>query len=211
MGSRLGLGTHSLHRLLSSAPRRQLLALAYDLRIRYFDTAPSYGTGLAQREIGRFAQGRRSSMILATKFGIPPGRLASRLPAAAYWAAAGGLALGALGARRGRPRPPHRDYRPECLRPSVESSLRELRTDHLDILYLHEPTADSIGDAGCLVEALQGLRQTGKVRRIGLSRAAKRIAQILHGATPPWRRCCSSRCRPTRRVCRAGLLWPKRP
>ena len=51
--SRLGLGTHSLHRLFAPAARRDLLARALDLGVLHFDTAPSYGDGLAEREIGR--------------------------------------------------------------------------------------------------------------------------------------------------------------
>ncbi|MFZ0553520.1 MAG: aldo/keto reductase, partial [Steroidobacteraceae bacterium] len=84
LSSRLGLGTHALHWLFSGGARQGLLRLAYDLGIRHFDTAPSYGAGLAEREIGRFCLQHRSNLVVATKFGLAPGRLAASLPGGAY-------------------------------------------------------------------------------------------------------------------------------
>jgi hypothetical protein len=78
--SRIGLGTHALHRLFSSRARQNLLAAAYGRGLRYFDTAPSYGAGIAELELGRFAAARRARLVLATKFGITrvTGRSGSR-------------------------------------------------------------------------------------------------------------------------------------
>jgi aryl-alcohol dehydrogenase-like predicted oxidoreductase len=50
-----------------------LLELAFDLGIRYFDTAPSYGDGVSEERLGRFLKsmpaGQRSQVAVATKFG----------------------------------------------------------------------------------------------------------------------------------------------
>ena len=90
------------------------------------------------------------------------------LPSGALLTAAAGAALRAIGLRRS-PREPKRDYGVATLRRSTEDSLRRLRTDYLDILYLHAPTVDSLGDAEGLADAMHALMKAGKVRRIGLA------------------------------------------
>lgn len=176
--SRLGLGTHALHRLLSSATRANLLALGYDLGLRYFDTAPSYGAGIAERELGRFAHERRSELILTTKFGIPPSRLGGTVPGWMY-AAMGMRAIArAVGAHQFLTRPPARDFSAEGARASVERSLRALRTDRVDILYLHEPTIPLLGDVEPLARTMEELKASGKVLRVGLSGRESECAQI---------------------------------
>lgn len=178
VASRLGLGTHSLHRLLTRSARQNHLHQAFDLGIRYFDTAPSYGAGLAEREVGRLARRRRSALIIASKFGIAPKRWAAAMPGGTYLAAAAGTALAATGWRRAGRRAPHRDYGVSAMRDSVEASLRRLHTDYLDILFLHAPQLHDIGDGEQLATALEALRKSGKARRIGLSGDAHQCEQI---------------------------------
>lgn len=177
--SRLGLGTHGLHWLLSPRERQQLLALAFDLGIRYFDTAPSYGNGLAEAAVGRFAAPQRSQLILATKVGFPVSRLPSRVPGLLYAA----KAAGAVGRKLIRAQPA-RDFSAAGTRRSVEQSLRALRTPYIDILYLHEPTAALLQDADALLATLEALQASGQVRHIGLSGAAAACAEVarLHPA-----------------------------
>lgn len=165
---RVGFGTHALHRLLSGTARQELLRLSYDLGIRYFDTAPSYGAGLAEREIGRFGRGRRPDLVLATKFGIAPD-LAAALPGGAYLRAAAGAVLRTLRLRRAASGGPPRDFSALAMERSIEGSLRRLRTDCIDVLYLHAPTPASLTDPEPLIEALSALRRAGKVRWVGLS------------------------------------------
>ncbi|MDX6643271.1 MAG: D-threo-aldose 1-dehydrogenase, partial [Solirubrobacteraceae bacterium] len=55
----LGFGCAELYRAASAAERRRLLETAHSLGIRHFDVAPMYGLGLAERELGGFARGRR--------------------------------------------------------------------------------------------------------------------------------------------------------
>lgn len=167
--ARLGVGSHSLHRMLSHSSRQQYLRLAFDLGVRHFDTAPSYGAGLAEREIGRFARNRRPSVVLASKFGIAPGRWMSVLPGGPHLAAIAGRLLQVSHLRRSGSRTPIRDYSVAAMKCSVEASLRRLQTDYLDILFLHAPVAGALGDGERLARALEALREAGKVRRFGLS------------------------------------------
>lgn len=175
---RLGLGTHSLHRLFSHRARQNYLQLAFDLGVRHFDTAPSYGAGLAERELGCFARGRRSAVQLVSKFGIAPSAWATVVPGGAYWAGAARMALRATGMHRAPREGPPRDYSASAMRRSVEASLRRLRTDFLDVLFLHAPQPDCLDGVEALMSALETLREAGSVRRIGLSGAARPCEQI---------------------------------
>ena len=83
--SPLGLGCADLMSVGPQA-RRTVLAAALDAGVRHLDVAPMYGLGAVEGEIGRFAAGRRDRLVLATKFGIEPSRVARALapePAAA--------------------------------------------------------------------------------------------------------------------------------
>jgi aryl-alcohol dehydrogenase-like predicted oxidoreductase len=163
---RLGLGTHGLH-WLPTRERQSLLALAFELGIRYLDTAPSYGEGLAEREIGRFAAKRREQLVIATKFGMPVNRTLSRVPGLLLAARAGGAIARKLGVASA----PRRNYGAAAARASVEQSLRALRTTYLDVLYLHEPELSLLQDrdVAALVDTLETLRTLGIVRHFGLS------------------------------------------
>jgi aryl-alcohol dehydrogenase-like predicted oxidoreductase len=166
--SRIGLGTHALHRLFSNRARQDLLAAAYGRGLRYFDTAPSYGAGMAELELGRFAAARRCELVLATKFGITAGRLAA-VPGWVYAQMALRVLAKATGTNRVFNRAPLRDFSAAQARASAESSLRRLGTDYVDVLYLHEPRLELLGDPEPLIRALEALKVAGKVRYFGLS------------------------------------------
>jgi aryl-alcohol dehydrogenase-like predicted oxidoreductase len=175
--SRLGFGLSSLHHLLRAHNRQALLEAAYDSGIRYFDTSPYYGHGLAERELGLFAGGRRSEILIATKFGIEPDPWMQRLPALMYPRLAANATLRRVtGYNFVRTRTP--DYSGSSAVRSLERSLRALRTDYVDILYLHGPSLGLLNDAERLVDSLQGLKSSGKVRYFGLSGSARECADI---------------------------------
>lgn len=71
--SRIGLGTGPLGGLYQGSPREramQVLDCAWENGIRYFDTAPFYGYGLAERRVGDFLQNKDSdTWVLSTKVG----------------------------------------------------------------------------------------------------------------------------------------------
>ena len=154
----------------------------------YFDTAPCYGAGIAEHELARFLRDKRSKVVLTTKFGIPTGRLGSRLPGWNYAGMAGRLAKRLVASRRSA-QLPRRDFSAGHARSSVESSLRALRTDHIDVVYLHEPALELLTDAEGLANTLEELKAAGKVRYVGLAgnassctdiaRRHPRLAQVL--------------------------------
>jgi aryl-alcohol dehydrogenase-like predicted oxidoreductase len=181
--SRIGLGTHALHRLWSKRARQDLLATAYDRGLRYFDTAPSYGAGIAELELGRFAAGRRSELVLTTKFGIAAGRIAATVPGWAYAQMALRVLAKATGTKRLLNRAPLRDFSAMQAQASVECSLRRLGTNHVDVLYLHEPSLELLADPEPLIGALEALKAAGKVRYFGLSGNSMECGRIA-GAHP---------------------------
>jgi D-threo-aldose 1-dehydrogenase len=168
----IGFGCASLMRLPSRRRRQSLLGAAFDHGIRHFDVARMYGLGMAERELGRFARGRRDEIAIATKFGIDSSGVAGRLAALQAPARAAIARFAVLRARLKR-RQGHfhapRRYDAASARRSLETSLRELGTDYVDILFVHDPTAGSLPDMEELVEALEALTEAGRIRAWGVS------------------------------------------
>jgi hypothetical protein len=161
--------------------------------VSYFDTAPSYGAGIAELELGRFIRDKRSRLVLTTKFGITTGRLGATLPGWNYAAMAGRLAKRVLSRHRDAKLPP-RDFSPGQARSSLESSLRVLKTDYVDVLYLHEPALELLANTDALADTLEELKAAGKLRYVGLSGHAQscvsvarnhpRLAEVLQLEVP---------------------------
>jgi D-threo-aldose 1-dehydrogenase len=122
----LGIGTAALGNLytpVSDAQAEAAVRTALDLGITYFDTAPFYGFGLAERRLGQ-ALGD-AQVLISTKVGrlldpIPDGR---------------GLRHGYADAD---PFEPRFDYGADAIRRSHESSLVRLQRDRVDILLAHD-------------------------------------------------------------------------
>lgn len=170
--SRIGFGCAGLLREPSPRLRRQVLESAFDHGIRHFDVARMYGLGAAEGELGRFLRGRREEVVVATKFGIEPGRSAGRLarlqgPARALLERFPAL-RSQVKRRAGKLDRPHR-YDVETAKRHLETSLRELRTDYVDILFLHGPSAHETFDVQALCEFLEDARRAGRVRAWGLA------------------------------------------
>jgi aldo/keto reductase family protein len=168
---RLGFGCAGLMQLPSRRARQRLLGEAFERGIEHFDVARMYGLGMAEAELGRFAVGRRREQItIATKFGIEPGspRLA-RLQGPARFAMARVPALrDAAKSRGGAPREPRR-YDAAGARASLETSLRQLGTDHVDLFFIHDPGPGDEVDLEGIAELCEGLVERGTVRAWGVS------------------------------------------
>jgi len=138
----VGLGTNNLGMRLDMERSREVVEAALDNGITLFDTADSYGA--SEERIGEILEGRRDDVILATKFGSDVRKR--------------GLSNGedwdARGSRRYIVR-------------AVESSLRRLRTDWIDLYQLHWP--DPATPIEETLAALDELVRAGKVRYIGSS------------------------------------------
>ncbi len=135
--------------------REEAAAIVADARgrgVNFIDTADVYTKGASESMLGDLLAGQRHEWVLATKLG---NRMSDRVNESHY-------------------------SRSWMLR-EVESSLARLRTDHVDILYLHR---DFLGmDLEEPLFALDALLRAGKIRYWGISNfRAWRIAELVHGA-----------------------------
>jgi aryl-alcohol dehydrogenase-like predicted oxidoreductase len=161
------------------------LGAAYDAGITFFDTARSYGYGESESLLGEFLHGRRHSVVIATKFGILPAR-ASALKRSLKPFARKLLHL-APRMRKAIQRQIAAQFfgghfSIADLHVSLETSLRALRTDYVDILFLHEPPV-SVFQQEDLFAALRQLVSSGKVRSFGIASSVPVIEAAL--TTPP--------------------------
>ncbi|HEY0939813.1 MAG TPA: aldo/keto reductase [Steroidobacter sp.] len=155
--SEIGLGcmnvSHAYGIPLEPAQARQLFHAALDLGIDHFDTAALYGFGRNEELIGDTLHTVRQRLFLASKCGM----------------------TGVDGKRV-------IDGRPETLKQTCKESLRRLRTDVIDLYYLHRwdkrvPIEDSVG-------ALADLVREGHIRSIGLSEVSAQTLRTAHGVHP---------------------------
>jgi D-threo-aldose 1-dehydrogenase len=179
--SQLGFGCASLMRVPRAADRNRLLELAFDLGIRHFDVARMYGFGRAEAELGRFAKGKRASLVLTTKFGIQVAPGMSRLAPAQHAARLLARRLPRFGKfirSRTTALFQAKQFSAKDANNSLEISLRELRTDYVDYLLLHEPTPDDEIRPD-LIAWLEQARQAGKVRAFGVAGAFASICEVV--------------------------------
>lgn len=162
--SRLGFGTSRLH-YLSRRDAEALVGSAVEAGVTHFDTARLYGDGFGEAVLGTALRPHRSGVTIGTKFGILPSRLIE---------AAGPFATPLRGVRSvlrraGVAKPAKRSWTVETLDRSLATSLRRLRTDYVDILFLHEPGAGEVDRSDDLVAALVRHKEAGRIRATGVS------------------------------------------
>jgi aryl-alcohol dehydrogenase-like predicted oxidoreductase len=169
--SRLSFGTSRLHRLASTTDRQRVLAAAADHGFTHFDTAPLYGYGLAEEELGRFLQRRNQGLTVATKIGLypPPG---ARPTTSSVWTR---KMLGKVLRQCNSPRV---DWSVDAAVTSLDGSLRRLGADHIDLLLLHEPEAEAF-DPDPVLHWLEKERARGRVRAWGVAGEAMRMGTRL--------------------------------
>ncbi|MCB1182985.1 aldo/keto reductase [bacterium] len=130
-----------------------MIRTVHDLGVTFFDSAEAYGPFTNEELVGEALAPVRDEVVIATKFGFRGGVPADGL-----------------------------DSRPENVRTMVDSSLRRLRTDRIDLLYQHRvdpavPIEDVAGAVGELIAA-------GKVLHFGLSEAGAESLRRAHAVTP---------------------------
>ena len=130
------------------------LQRALDRSVTLLDTAEVYGPHTNEELVGRAIQGRRSGVVIATKFGItiaPDGRMTT-------------------------------DGSPANATRAVEGSLQRLGVEVIDLYYLHRKDPDiSIEES---VGGMKDLVQAGKVRYIGLSEVGEETLRRAHAVHP---------------------------
>ena len=179
----IGFGCSNLLGDKSRSQGLGLLHAAFDAGVRHFDVARYYGFGQAESLVGEFAAGRRHQVTIATKFGLqPPSALArpSGLMQAVRTAVRASPFVRRL-ARRGLNAVVERHrFRVSDARGSLETSLRELRTDYIDLYLLHEcEPADCSAE---LLEFLRAAQAAGKIRAFGTGTALQHTQKICIGS-----------------------------
>ncbi len=155
--SALGLGCMSMSQAYGKPDpdeSERALLRSLDVGYTFLDTASVYGLGHNEKLLGRVLETRRNEYVLASKCGI----------------------VVDTDGRRGV------DCSPEAVKRTCEESLRNLRTDVIDLYYLHRrdpeiPIEESVGAMADLVKA-------GKIKHIGLSEVSSRTLRTAHAVHP---------------------------
>ncbi|NKJ08400.1 aldo/keto reductase [Rhizobium sp. SG741] len=159
-----GLGCMGMSAAYGSGDEQEslrTLAQALDHGVTFFDTAEVYGPFTNEELLGTAFAGKRDAVVLATKVGF-------------QYTSNGDLAM-----VDGKPIV---TGKPSEIRVAVEGSLRRLRTDFVDLVYLHRidpltPIEETIGELATLV-------RDGKVRTIGVSEASAITIRKAHAIHP---------------------------
>jgi len=162
---RLGLGTApiaGLYEAVDDETARGVVERAWELGIRYFDTAPYYGSGLAERRLGAVLKTKpRDAFVVSTKVG----RLLE--PDASPWEGA------------------YFDFSYDAALRSLESSLDRLGLDRVDVALVHDPDDHYEQALEGAFRALSRLRDEGVVRAIGAGmNQTQMLARFAREADP---------------------------
>jgi aryl-alcohol dehydrogenase-like predicted oxidoreductase len=146
----VGIGCNNFGVRADFAQTRAVVAQALEEGITLFDTADVYGNQKSEELLAQALGSRRHEVIIATKFGSPTG-----------------------------PGPYQRGASRGYILRAVESSLRRLGTDYIDLYQIHQP--DPYTPEQETLEALTDLVRSGKVRYLGCSNyAGWRLAESIH-------------------------------
>jgi D-threo-aldose 1-dehydrogenase len=155
--TRLGFGTAPLGGLfqaLADDEAHRVVEAAWSAGIRFFDTAPQYGNGLAEQRLGAVLNSKpRDQLVLATKVGrllragAPPE--SDTFPGAP-------------------PLNPVFDFSFDGVMRSVEESVTRLGMDRIDILHIHDPDEHFAEALSGAYPALDRLRAEGTIRAVGV-------------------------------------------
>lgn len=175
----LGFGCGSVLGRVGRGASLRAMNAAWDQGITLFDTARSYGYGDAEAVLGEFLRGKREQAIVATKFGIAPQQQSPLKRIAIPMARAALQMPGVRSLRGGGVRETtYGEFTVAGLRASLEASLKQLQTDYVDLLFLHEATSSAILQLDLMGE-LDSLILAGKVRRAGLYARANVVAECI--------------------------------
>jgi aryl-alcohol dehydrogenase-like predicted oxidoreductase len=161
--SALGLGCmnicHAYGAPVTPEAAERLLQSALDQGVTHFDTAALYGFGVSETLVGKALSKRRSEFTLASKCGMQGVDVAGD-----------GKLVRVI------------DGRPETIRATCEAALKRLKTDVIDLYYLHRwdkqvPIEESVG-------ALSDLVRAGKIQTIGLSEVSAATLRKAHAVHP---------------------------
>lgn len=170
----IGFGGAPLGNMFRAIPEDEAIATvhsAWDAGVRYFDTAPFYGSGLSELRMGQaLKQYPRDQFVLSSKVGRLVLDEVEDVAARDLGEKAGVF-------EHGRPNRLVNDYSADATLRSIEDSLKRLQTDRLDIVWIHDIAQDFYGDQWLeyFNEARKGafkvltrLREEGVIKAWGL-------------------------------------------
>ena len=138
-------------RPVTDAEAERILNAVLDAGINFIDTAWDYG--LSEQYIGKYIGGRRDEYVLATKCGCT-------------WVDRGD-----------HDDTPHVWTRENLLH-NIETSLERMRTDHVDLWQLHNPSPEQVRE-GDLLAVMEDVKKQGKARHIAISSTLPHIPEYL--------------------------------
>ncbi len=155
--SAVGLGCATMTPFYGEPDRSSAIATirrARELRVDFLDSSDAYGVGRNEELIAEAIAGHRGDYVIASKFGN-------------------------VGLQGG---PRFADGRPEYVKECCDKSLKRLKTDVIDLYYIHRvdadvPIEDTIGAMGELV-------RHGKVRYLGICEAGPATIRRAHATHP---------------------------
>lgn len=165
----LGVGCSTFGGSNSKQTARKTLEYCFEKGLFYYDVARSYGYGQAESIVGNFAKDKRSQLVIATKFGILPPR---NIPFKNL------IISGVRTLRKVLPKSNsviknvsgkalvHTVFTPQLLVQSLETSLRELKTDYIDIYLFHESRFEDL-QLDDVRYILEKEKEKGKIRAYG--------------------------------------------
>ncbi len=185
--TRLGFGCSSLMGSMGRRESLRTLEWAFDAGVRHFDVAPLYGYGEAEVCLGEFLAKHPGEVTVTTKFGIPPAKNPGLIGIARNLARPLIKAIPALKAKAQQAAsavaaaPAKRNMSVEKARESLETSLRKLRVQRIDVYLLHDATLAEIKNSP-LLEFLDGAVRKGHIGAFGVGTDRGHAEDILREA-----------------------------
>ena len=166
MVSKLIYGTGSLMRIPIKRQRLKILELACNLGFTHFDTAPIYGNGNCENELGEILK-LNSNLSVTTKIGLKPSANKNTSPRRF-------ILEKAVQRITQNTKPPIRDFSLEWADVSLKNSLKRLRRERIDLLLLHEAELSDI-NTNNLMSWLEKRKDNGDILEFGFSGSRARM------------------------------------
>lgn len=173
--SRFVFGTASLFNIRGKAERIRLLEAAIDAGFSHFDTAPYYGFGLAESELGEVLK-RHPEVTVTTKVGIYS-------PGGERQSATSVLARKVIGRVIPAASKPAIDWDIDRAKKMFADSCRRLNRECIDIYMLHEPDVSQV-DADAWCAWMEALKRQGLIRAFGIAVDETRLTPFLAAGSP---------------------------
>jgi D-threo-aldose 1-dehydrogenase len=184
--SLLGFGCVKLTTQEDRAAAVRTLEEALELGITHYDVARLYGYGQAEGILGEFLRGKRDQVTVTTKFGL---RHAGNLSKHRWLITLAKKVLRKIPAveRRLKQRmaghPPATNYTPQEAESSLDVSLRELGTDYVDLLLMHEATPQEASNPELLAQLDKEVKR-GRIRAYGVGSEAVKFGDSFKTLPP---------------------------